>query len=82
MNRCLDYVNGWMSTIKLILNPDKTEFILLWFEVIEEQVKACFPIHILGSPLCPVGPDKNLGVWFDSDFSLSKHVQNVCNSCI
>ena len=24
---------------------------------------------------------KNLGVWFDSDFSLSKHVQNVCKSC-
>ena len=24
---------------------------------------------------------KNLGVWFDSDFFLSKHVQNVCKSC-
>ena len=35
----------------------------------------------LGSPLCPVEPVMNLGVWFDSDFSLSKHVQNVCKSC-
>ena len=24
---------------------------------------------------------KNLGVWFNADFSLSKHVQNVCKSC-
>ena len=24
---------------------------------------------------------KNLGVWFNSDFFLSKHVQNVCKSC-
>ena len=40
-------------------------------------MKACFPIDILGSPLCPV----DLGVWFDSDLSLSKHVQNVCKTC-
>ena len=24
---------------------------------------------------------RNLGVWFDSDFSFSKHVQNVCKGC-
>ena len=23
----------------------------------------------------------NMGVWFDSDFSFSKHIQNVCKSC-
>ena len=44
-------------------------------------MKACFPINILGNPICPVGSVKNLGVWFDSDLSLSKHVQNVCKSC-
>ena len=46
-----------------------------------DKLKACFPIDILDSPLCPVDSVKNLGVWFDSDFSLSKHVQNVCKSC-
>ena len=40
-------------------------------------MKACFPIDILASPLCPFDSVKNLGVWFDSDFSLSKHVQTV-----
>ena len=44
-------------------------------------MKACFSSTILGSPLCPAESVKNLGVWFDSDFSLSKHVQNVCKSC-
>ena len=28
LNRCLDYVKEWMSTSKLKLNPDKTEFIV------------------------------------------------------
>ena len=43
-------------------------------------MKVHFPSIILGSRLCPAKWVKNLGVWFDSDFSLSKHVQNVCKS--
>ena len=81
MNRCLDYVKEWMSTGKLKLNPDITEFIIFGLKRQRNKLKACFPIDILGSPLCPVDSVKNLGVWFDSDFSLSKHVQNVCKCC-
>ena len=44
-------------------------------------MKTYFPSTILGSSLCSAESVKNLGVWFDSDFSLSKHVQNVCKSC-
>ena len=44
-------------------------------------MKAYLPTTILGSPLCPAESVKNLGVWFDSDFSFSKQVQNVCKSC-
>ena len=40
-----------------------------------------FSIDILDNPLCSVDLVKNLGVWFDSDFSLSKHVQNACKTC-
>ena len=70
-----------MSTSKLKLNPDKTEFIIFGSNRHRDKLKACFLIDILGSPLCPVDLVKNLGVWFDSDFSLSKHVQNICKSC-
>ena len=37
--------------------------------------------HILGNFLSPVGVVRNLSVWFDSDFSFSRHVQNICKSC-
>ena len=70
-----------MSTSKHKLNPDKTEFIIFGSKRQRDKLKACFPIDILGSPLCPVDSVQNLGVWFDSNFSLSKHVQNVCKSC-
>ena len=80
LNRCLDDVKEWMSTSKLKLNPDKAEFIIFGSKRQRDKLKACFPIDILGNLLCPADLVKNLGVWFDSDFSLSKHVQKVCES--
>ena len=81
LNRCLNDVKDWMSTSKLMLNPDKTEFIIFGSKRQRDKLKACFPINILGNPVCPVGSVKNLGVLDDSDLLLSKHVQNVCRSC-
>ena len=78
LNRCLDDVKDWMSTSKLKLNPDKTEFIIFGSKRQRNELNACFPIDILGSPLCPVDSVKNLGVWFDSDFSLSQ----ACSECL
>ena len=81
LNRCLQDVKEWMSASKLKLNPDKTEFILFGFKKQRERLNVCFPIDILGKPLHPTKSVRNLSVWFDSDFSFSKHVQNVCKSC-
>ena len=81
LNRCLDYINEWMSTSKLKLSPDKTEFIIFGSKRQRDKLKACFPVDILDSLLCPVESFKNLSVWFNSDFSLSKNVQNVCKIC-
>ena len=33
------------------------------------------------TPFTPTESVRNLGVWFGSDFSFSKHVQNVCKGC-
>ena len=81
LNRCLQDVKEWMSASKLKLNPNKTEFILFCSRKQRERLNACFPIDILGNPLHPTESVRNLGVWFDSDFSFSKHVQNVCKGC-
>ena len=80
LNRCLDDIKEWKSASKLKLNPDKTEFIVFGSKRQRDKLKGYFLSTILGSPLCPAEWVKNLGVWFDSDFSLSKHVQNVCKS--
>ena len=72
LNRCCQDVKEWMSSSKLKLNPDKTEFILFGSKKQRERLNACFPIDILGNPLHPTESVRNLGVWFDSDLSFSK----------
>ena len=71
-------MSEWMSTSKLKLNPDKTEFIIFGLKRQRDKLKVCFPIDILDSPLCPVDSVKNLSVWFDSDFFLVK----ACSECL
>ena len=56
----------------------RQSFIIFGSKRQRDKLKACFPIDIFGNSLCPADLVKNLGVWFDSDFSLSKHVQKVC----
>ena len=56
----------------------ETEFILFGSKKQRERLNVCFPIEILGNPLHPTELVRNLDVWFDSDFSFSKHIQNVC----
>ena len=81
LNRCLDDVKEWMSTSKLKLNSDKTEFIVLGSKRHRDRLWVCFLTAILGSPLCPAGPVGGLGVWFSSDLSLSRCVWSVCRGC-
>ena len=71
LNRCLQDVKECMLASKFKLNPDKTEFILFGSKKHRERLNACFPIDILGNPLHPTESVRNLGGWFDSDFSFS-----------
>ena len=80
LKNCLDDVRKWLSANKLKLNPDKTEFILFGSRNVRTKLRKFFPVNILGNLLSPVDAIKNLGVWFDSDFSFSCHVRNTCKA--
>ena len=79
LSRCLEDVKKWLSTNKLKLNPDKTEFIVFGSKSQREKLNHSFPVNILGNLISPVDAVRNLGVWFDSDFSC--HVMKVCKAC-
>ena len=81
LKNCLDDVRKWLSVNKLKLYPDKTEFILFGSKNVRTKLGKFFPVNILGTLLSPAEAIRNLGVWFDSDFSFSCHVRNICKAC-
>ena len=80
LERCLDDIMESMSTSKLKVSPNKTEFILFASKTQRDKLKAWFPNDILQSPLCPSKAIMIFSIWLNSDF-LSKQVVIVCKSC-
>ena len=81
LNACLHDVQRWMSRSKLKFNPEKTEFIVFGSKAQRRKISSHFPVSILGSLLHPVDSVRNLGVWFDAEFSSSEHVKTTCKAC-
>ena len=83
LQSCLASVQSWMSTNKLKLNSDKTEFLLIGNER-QKQSKylSMFPIELLGVKTYPAKSACNLGVIFDKNFNFHSHISAICSSCI
>ena len=81
LNACLHDVQRWMSLSKLKLNPEKTELIVFGSKAQRWKISSHFPVSILGSLLHLVDSVRNLGVWFDVEFSFSEHVKRTCKAC-
>ena len=82
LQSCLASVQSWMSTNKLKLNPDKTEFFLIGNERQRSKYLSMFPIELLGIKSYPAKSARNLGVIFDKNFNFRSHISAICSSCI
>ena len=81
LQSCLASVQSWMSTNKLKLNPDKTEFLLIVNKRQRSKYLSMFPIQLLGVKTNPAKSARNLGVIFDKNFTFRSHISVICNSC-
>ena len=81
LQSCLASVQSWMSTNKVKLNPDKTEFFLIGKERQCSNHLSMFPIELLGVKTNPDKSARNLGVICDENFTFRSHISAVCSSC-
>ena len=79
LQSCLASVQSWMSTKKLKLNPDKTEFLLIGNERQRSTYLSIFPIELLSVETNPAKSARNLGVLFDKNFTFHSHISVVCS---
>jgi hypothetical protein len=75
----LDSVHSWLSANRLFVNPDKTEFLLVGTK--QQRAKLTSSSLIFkGNNLSPSSTVRNLGVTFDSEMVLTRHISSVCSS--
>ena len=80
LQHCVSAVQGWITQNKLKLNKKKTEFLLVGTPARRDALAHQFPIEILASLVSPSDSAKHLGVLFDSEFTFSYHISNLCRT--
>ena len=80
MNKCVDELRNWMVTDKLMINDEKTEFLLIGSRQQLAKINTACSITVGEYDIDPSLCVRNLGVWFDSHLSMSTHVTKLCNS--
>ena len=63
-----------MSSRKLKLNPDKTDFLLIGSKVQRENFSKSFPTRLLAQEVTPSPSARNLGIVFDSALNFKNHI--------
>ena len=76
--QCLISVQDWMTSNKLKLNPNKTEFLLIGHERQRLKYLSMFPVTLLGSETHRSKTLRNLGIVFGENFNVRIRINNVC----
>ena len=79
IERCLIDISNWMSSNCLKLNHDKSEFII--FSRKNDPSSQSWQIQCGDSSLIPRDSVRNLGVIFDSQLQMERHVNNLTKTC-
>ena len=74
LNCCLQGVQEWISSSILKLNPDKIEFIIFGYNAQPKTSGFHIPVRIFGNFIHSAVTVKNLGVWFDANFSCLQYL--------
>ena len=78
MTDCIRDVRSWMISVNLMLNDDKTEFLILGTR--QQLAKVNIDNIKVGSAnVSPVSAVRNLGSWFDSQLTMSSHISKLCS---
>ena len=77
---CLRDIKQWMIKDKLMINNEKTEFMMIATKAQLSKVHQT-SLNVGGSVIIPNDePIRNLGVWLDTTFSMCSSVTRTCKS--
>ena len=72
----------WCCENHLLINPEKTKFLLLGTRQLMNRLPAQPSLSFLGKTLTPVSSAKDLGLTLDSHLSYDDHISKLASSCL
>jgi hypothetical protein len=79
LSSTLDSVHSWLLSNRLTVNPTKTEYLLIGTSQQRSKIITS-SLMFQNTPLYPTASARNLGITFENDLSLNKHISSVCQS--
>ncbi|CAB3993932.1 Hypothetical predicted protein [Paramuricea clavata] len=78
----LHKIASWCRENNLLVNPDKTKFMIIGTRQLMNELDVNISISFMGKILEPVDFAKDLGLLMDSHLSYDKHISNLVSSCL
>src|SRR5437870_5224634 len=72
-------VYAWFCANRLVVNPSKTEYLLIGTKQQRSKLTNS-SIFFKNVSLTPTDSARNLGVIFDSNLDFTKHISSICRS--
>ena len=81
LEACVADIRKWMLCDRLMVNDDKTEFLIIGTQQQLEKI-TINKVSVGNSIVKPSTEVRNLGVWLDSNLSMSNHISKICSSAL
>ena len=78
----LHKVTTWCCENQLLINPDKTKFMLIGTRQLMSSHSVDFSISLLGKTLTPVDSARDLGLIMGSHLTYDSHISYLVSSCL
>ena len=73
IQHAMELTKNWMSSMRLKLNPDKTEFMLIGFQRQLDKVH-CMELNLGNESIAASNAVKCLGAWIDKNLNFQQHI--------
>ena len=82
MNSDLKNICSWCCKNSLLINADKTKFLLIGVPQRLRHLNPTISINVLGKRIDPVPVAKDLGVLVDQSLTYNEHISKTVSNCM
>ena len=75
-------VAAWCCKNQLLINPEKTKFLMVGTQQLLRRLPSEISISFLGKEITPVSSAKDLGIILDNNLTYDQHIHQLTSSCM